>query len=101
MNLQECGDTALDRGKYMAEQDDGLHEVQYLVSVVVNSVHADRDNWHLDEEVEVTGATDGVYVTYNLIEAERIARFLGGIGLRIPPIDAVAAFEEDLSDAGL
>jgi len=57
---------------------------KYVISVIVDSV-SDEDK--TSYEINVDGPTLGVYEADNLIEAAMVARFLGAIALRLPPID--------------
>lgn len=68
---------------------------KYIVSVVVNSYPDDPEE--LPVEIEIAGPAAGIFESESIVEAGRVARFLGGIGLRIPPIDLDALMDEEIS----
>lgn len=68
---------------------------KYWISVIVDSVpDGDEDS----EEVDVDGPTLGVYKADNLIEAAMVARFLGAIALRLPPVDTDKLIDNEIRE---
>jgi len=71
--------------------------VQYLVSIVVHEVDYETGK---TEEILLEGQpVDAVHVCESPIEAARVARFLGGTALRLPPIDTEALVDEEIIEA--
>jgi len=68
---------------------------KYSISVVIDSV---PDGDELPEEIGVDGPTLGVYEADSLIEAAMVARFLGAIALRLPPVDSDKLIDNEIRE---
>ncbi len=69
--------------------------VKYVVSVKVDLIHLDIENAHLN--VELDGPLLGpVFESDDFIVASRVARFLAGSAMRLPPIDATRSMDEEI-----
>ncbi len=75
-----------------------MAEVTYRVTITVHEVLWTNGIAQVVGDLELEGTVGAVYETDSPVEAARVARFLGGTALRLPPVDTEMLIDEEIAE---